>query len=226
MLLQLYNFKNYFIGDVEIKEENLILLLEAANYLGSEKAKKIISQYIYNKLNMKNYFFYYKLTKLYKLKNLNRVLCNFLLQQHILNEDTSTFYKLKYEDLFDILSCEELQISSELELFNAAVDWIKNNRNKRRKHMKTFLKLIRLPLLTTEILTDIIKRNNLCKDCLECRKIADKAIKSKKKFKHRAVNLQFQNRFYSCEYETKKVIFIGGRFSYHDLIQSGIEYEF
>ena len=126
----------------------------------------------------------------------------------------------------EILSCDELQISSELELFNAAVDWINYNKVKRAKHMKTFLKLIRLPLLTTEILTDIIKSNNLCKDCFECISTVDNAIKSKTYCKDRAANVQFQNRFYSCEFETKKIMFIGGRFSDKDLIQTGIEYEF
>ena len=197
---------------MEINEENLISLLEAASLLKCKKAKKIISQYIFHKLNLKNYIFYYKLTKLYKIKKLNKFLCNFLLQQHILNEDTLTFYKLKYEDLFNILSCEELQISSELELFNATVDWINYNQVERGKHMKKFLKLIRLPLLTTEILTDIIKNNKFCKECLECRSIIENAIKSIKYCKDKASSFQFKNRFYSSDFETKKVMFIGGRF--------------
>ena len=44
MPLNLYNFKNYLIGKAEIKEENFISLLQAASYLGCEKAKKMISQ--------------------------------------------------------------------------------------------------------------------------------------------------------------------------------------
>ena len=203
---------------MEIKEGNLISILEAASYLGSKKAKSRISQYIYEQLNLKNYFFYYKLTKLYNLKSLKKFLSNFILQQYILNEDTSIFYELKYEDLCEILSCDELQISSELELFNAAVDWINYNQVERSKHMKTFLKLTRLPLLTTKILRDIIKSNKLCKVYLECKSMVDNAIKSKKYCKDREANLQFQNRFYSCEFETKKVMFIGGKFSENDFI--------
>merc|ERR1712240_777685 len=107
---------------------------------------------MYDKLNLNNCCFYFKLCKLYNLKSFKKALCNFILQQHILNEVTSTFYKLSFEDLCEIFSCNELKISSELELFNAAVDWINYNNSERSKHIKTFLKLIRLPLLTNEVL--------------------------------------------------------------------------
>ena len=82
--------------------------------------------------------------------------------------------------------------------------------------------IIHLPLLTTEILTDFLKSNNLCKDCLEFRSMVDNAIKSTNKCEYRATNLQFQNRFYSCELKTKKVMFIKGESSNDDLIKNCI----
>ena len=38
-------------------DENLILLLDAANRLECEKVKHFISQYIFNRLNMKTIYF-------------------------------------------------------------------------------------------------------------------------------------------------------------------------
>ena len=215
------------LGRRKIKEEDLIPLLETAAFLQSEKAIKIISQYMYGNLSLKNYFIYYKLTKLYRLKSLNKFLCNTLLQQHILKEDAKTFYKLSFEDLCEIFSCNELEISSELQLFNAAVDWINYNKVKRSKHMKKFLKLIRLPLLTDEIITDIIKNHKICKSCMTCQDIVVKAIKMKNKSKRKAFDLQFQNRFFSREFETCKLMIVGAKFKGYSkrLYKTAAEFE-
>ena len=50
------------------------------------------------------------------------------------------FYKLSLEDFCKLFSCNKLKISLELQLFNAAVDWINFNISELSKHMKTFLK--------------------------------------------------------------------------------------
>ena len=158
-----------------INDENLIQLLDAANYLECEKAKTTISYYIFRKLNLKNYLFYFKISKLYNLKNLTKYFFNYILQQYISNEDKNPFYELQFEDICLIFSCSELQISSELELFNAAVDWINYKPKIRTKHMNKFLKLIRLPLLSNRILNDLIKSTKFAEKV----KIVSKQLKKR-----------------------------------------------
>ena len=85
---------------------------------------------------------------LYPLKKLNKFLCNIILKKYLYKEDVTIFYELDLQEVCQIFSCSELQLSSELELFNAAVDWINYKPQQRRKHMSTLLKLIRLPLLS------------------------------------------------------------------------------
>ena len=136
--------------------------------------------------------------------------CNILLQQYLLKEDINSFYELNLQDFCEILSCLELQISSELELFNAAVDWINYKTKKRRKHMNKFLKLIKLPLLSSKILTDLIKKHKLCRSCINCKDTIDNAIKSKQICAEKTSNNQFQNRYYSCHFENSQIMFAGG----------------
>ena len=183
-------------------------LLDAANQLECEKAKDVISDYIFEKLNSKNYLFYYKLTNWFNMKSLNNFFCNLLLQQYLLKEDVNSFYKLNLEELCQILSCVKLQISSELELFNAAVDWINYSSKERSKHMNALLKLIRLPLLSCETLKNAIKNHKFCIDCSNCKQIVDNALKTKST--NKASNIQFRNRHYSCEFETDQVMLVGG----------------
>ena len=204
-------------------------MLEAANYLECKKAKKALSHYIYDKLSLKNYYFYYELTKLYHMKSLKMTLCNFLLQQYLLKEDTLTFYKLNYQDLLAIFSSSQLSLSSELELFNAAVDWINYKKNERSKHMHKLLRLIRLPLLSDEILINVIKNHKLCKDCRKCKVVVDNAIESKTSCNSKASKLQFRNRYYSCQFEAKKFVCIGGEdrdYNKDICVQTCSEYEF
>ena len=184
----------------------MIPLLKAANQLECEKAKYFISQYVFNKLNLKNNLFYFKLTKLFHLKLLNNYFCNYFLQQYLSRENVKLFYSLTIKDLVKTFSCSELQISSELELFNAAVDWINYKPKKRIKHMNKLLKLIRLPLLTDEILTSIIKNHEFCKNCVKCLYTINKAIKDKTSCTQKASNIQFLNRYYNCTFETNKIM--------------------
>ena len=184
--------------------------MDAANYLECETGKDIISYYIFEKLNLKNYIFFYKLTKKYHIEHLNTFLCNVLLQQYLLKENVNLFYELNLQDLCKILSCSELQLSSELELFNAAVDWINYHPKERRKHMNVLLTFIRLPLLSSKILTDVIKNHKLCKSCINCKDTIDRAIKSKNSCTNKTSNIQFQNRYYSCKFENNHVFLVGG----------------
>ena len=116
----------------------------------------------------------------------------------------------------EIFSCHNLQISSELELFNAAVDWIKYKPKERSKHMNKLLKLIRLPLLTDEILTDIVKEHKLCKDCTNCKCTIYRAMKSKNNCADKTSNIQFQNRYYSSQFETQ-VMLVGALLEIYEL---------
>ena len=199
---------------MEINDQNLLYLLDAANYLEDENLKNKISFYIFKKLNLNNCLFYYKLTRLYNLKDLRKYFYNYFLQQCILKEDVTLFYNLKISELVEIFSCSELQISSELELFNAAVDWIYYKQKKRIKHMKKLLKLIRLPLLTDEILTDLFKQHPLCKSSTSCRAIINKAIKLKFCSTDKSSKSQFQNRYYCCSYDSNQIMIIGGTDKY------------
>ena len=56
--------------------------------------------------------------------------------------------------------------------------------------------------------------------------MVDNAIKSTNKCEYRATSLHFRNRFYSCEFKTKKLMFIEKKKISNDvLIQNGINYE-
>ena len=209
---------------MEINDENLIPLLDAANNLGCEKAIGVISDYIFKKSNLKNYLFYYKVTKLYHLKKLNNFFCNILLQRYLSKKDVNIFYKLNLKDFCKILSCTELQMSSELELFNAAVDWINYKPKQRKKHMSTLLKFIRLPLLSDKILTDVIKKHKFCKHCINCSYTIDKAIKNKTNCADKSSNTQFQNRYYMCQFERNQIIKVGGADYNHNVKQDSSYY--
>ena len=172
--------------------------------------KDIISYYIFEKVDFKNCLFYYKLTKLYRMKNINNYFCNFFLQQYLLKKDVNQFYNLDLQVMCQVLSCPELEISSELELFNAAVDWIDYKPKERYKHMNTLLKLVRLPLLSDAILTEVLKKHKLCIDCVDCKFIIEEAIMSKNNSVNKTSNKQFENRHYTCPFEAGQILMIGG----------------
>ena len=202
---------------------NIIPLLNGAKFLECENAMEIVSRKLLHKnVNSKNLLLYYSISKIFKMKSLQVFILNTLLQRYLTEEDVASFCNLNFDDVCRIFLSSELQISSELQLFNAAAEWILFKRFERSEYMSQLLKLIRLPLLSNEILTDIVQTHELCSECNKCKTIIVNAISYKNVCKNKASDKQFQNRHYSCCLENNKIFSVGGvrllgRFGYKDL---------
>ena len=85
-----------------------------------------------------------------------------------------------------VLSSSGLNITSELEVFKAAVSWINKNSKQRRTLAKGLIKKIRLPLLSCAALSKLLKKESPFSQCAESRKYIEKANNDKtvSKFDH------------------------------------------
>jgi len=86
------------------------------------------------------------------------------------------FLTLEEQQVEELLSCDNLRVKSEEEVFDAAVGWINYCIEERAKFMPNLLRLVRLPLLPPAVLADKVKCNKLIKSNFECRDLLDEAL--------------------------------------------------
>ena len=200
----------FTLGKTEVDENNLVDLLEAERLLVNSNLKLYICEKVVEMLTIKNCCFYLELSKLFCLKDLRDFLYNNIFQCYLTKFNLRLFYELSFKDLLILIS-SELQTDSELEVFNSIVDWINYKESERKIYIDKLLKFVRLPLLTKEIIVNVVKAHPLCSNNLNCRTIIDKALEIKKN-KHQFLSSIFlQNRYYGRKIDNKEIMFIGGK---------------
>ena len=75
--------------------------------------------------------------------------------------ETKNFLHLDFNLIAKILSSSELNIHSEVEVFNAAISWLNRNSEERSKYSKQLLLKVRFHLLSEDAKIHIINRNSL-----------------------------------------------------------------
>ena len=186
-------------------------MLEAEALLENSNLKHYICEKVAEMLTMKNCFFYLKLCKLFSLKDLLDVLYNLFLQCYLKRFNLIVFYKLNYKDVLNLISSSHLQIDSELEVFNAIVDWINYKISERNIYFYELLKVVRLPLLTKEIIVNVVQAHPLCSNSSKCKIIINKALEIKRNKSQFLTNILLQNRNYCGNIDSKEVMFIVGK---------------
>ena len=117
---------------------------------------------------------------------------------------TDTFNAIDYELFKFILSRSDLNVSSEIEVFNALVSWIEYDEQIREKFTFDLLKVVRLPLLSSEFIESVIRKHSVnCQKC--CDHIDFVLVEKSKRTESTLENFQNENR--CCMHETVAFMF-------------------
>lgn len=85
------------------------------------------------------------------------------------------FLKLSDTQLSTLLRSDDLNVTSEREVFFALMEWVNEDKTNREEHLPRLLELIRLPLLSPDFLVDQV--DVLCGNILECQRLVVNALK-------------------------------------------------
>ena len=86
------------------------------------------------------------------------------------------FMTLDLGQVSDLLSCDNLRVINEEDVYDAAIGWINYNMEERGQYMAHLLHFVRLPLLSPAVLADKVKSNELISSNFECRDLLDEAL--------------------------------------------------
>ena len=151
-------------------------------------------------------------SNIYCVLRISKIFCQKTLQNNVTSLINHSFVSLSKANEFKlidfnilrfIVSRSDLNITSEVEVFTAIVDWVEYDKNTRISFMVDLLKQVRLPILSSEIIKDVIKTHSLCTD-QNCIDYIDSVLVQKSK----ELSLDsFQNENRCCVHESMAFMF-------------------
>ena len=115
--------------------------------INKDKRLKIFD-FIKDKMSKDNVLTFYSLAKLYKLDIIYKSSLLYIERCFPMVVENRNSMHLDFSVVTKILESFELNIHSEVEVFKAAITWLKLNSEERSKYVKQLLLKVRLPLLS------------------------------------------------------------------------------
>ena len=146
-----------------------------------------ISDYLKDKMTIDNAPFFYSLANLYKLATAFEFSLSYIQRCFAMVVESQNFLHLDFNLVAKILDSSELNVQSEVQIFNAASIWLSYKTTERKNYAKQLLLKVRLNLLSEHAIKYISKCQSPLSRNHECVKILKEVTK----------NL-FQNSSYTC----------------------------
>ena len=129
-------------------EKKLSVDLKMNKLMLNEDKYSKISDLIEENKNVDNVLTFYSLAKFYKLATISESSLFYIERCFPMVVETRNFLHLDLSIVAKILASSELNIHSEVEVFNAVITWLKHNIEERNKYTKQLLLKVRLSLLS------------------------------------------------------------------------------
>ena len=146
--------------------KTLIPFLKTAVFWKIEE--NLYLDYLKDFINKENFFCLLEFCKTVQLQKLNKYLMYLLQYNFVMFSKTNGFKAIEYKTLQKIISNSGLNVSCEIEVFEAMVGWIEHDEESRKHLTCDLLKIVRLQLLSPEILKSFVKNHKLCRSCQAC----------------------------------------------------------
>ena len=169
-----------------------------------------LGDFIAKTINLDNISKFFDLVKLLKVssytKQVNKL--SYITRCFTMASETQCFLELDYAVAIKIISSSNLQVTSEIEIFDAADCWIRYNIEERKQHAINLLLQVRFPLLSDHAIKYILQKNSSFNDVKECRLVVEDILKNKSNFYRFKSKIYFTNRY--CNQKLFSIVISGG----------------
>ena len=121
---------------------------------------------------------------------------------------TTGFLQLDFARVSKILASSSLNVSSELEVFHAAEQWVAYNTEERNQHARDIFFKIRFPLLSDDALKNVLRKNYSFKYVRSCLVEINNILKDKTNYFESKSKYYFTHRY--CNQNSFSVLICGG----------------
>ena len=191
-----------------MKEHEILLALKVNKLLLYKDKNRRINKIIQDKLAVKNVFTLYSLSELYKLPIASETSLLYIERCFPMVVETENFVHLDYSFVAKILASSELNIHSEVEIFNALITWIKHNSEERSKYAKQLLLKVRFAFLSEYALKHISNWDSIFSKNHKCVKLIKMVLDHKKSLIQNNPSSFYTNRY--CSPAKFNILVCGG----------------
>ena len=143
---------------MKLNDGYLMQLLKTNNVFLNKDMEVSITEQVKARINFENVSTYHQLTSYFNNATLLNFTSDYIQRGFTMVAKTENFLQLEFNLIDKLLSSSELHISSELEVFHAANDWLCCDDFDRSQYAeKTFLK-IRFPLLSYDATKSVLQK--------------------------------------------------------------------
>ena len=192
---------------MKTEEEKLMSYLKANKILLDVELRTKICSLYENLISFKNVATFYYSSKLFNLPRLSKLSLSFIERYFLMVADSENFLELDFNSVSKILSSNELNIESELQVINIAERWLCYNIEKRNKFARYILSKIRFSLLTAPALKYILDKNSCFPMDVKCQGIIREVLENKTE--SHSTNFSIVSRY--CNQTNFNIILCGGQ---------------
>ena len=154
---------------------------------------------------------FYQLTSFYNLSDFKNDALNYIYRWFTIIAKIDNFQYLELNNIIRILSSSELNISSELEVFNASDFWLSCESFNRSKFAKELFLKTRFPLLSDHVTRSLLEQNrdsnNSFHKSKKCLVLIEEVLKNKEEFYRNKSTIYYSNRY--CNNSMYDILFCG-----------------
>ncbi|XP_078518579.1 kelch-like protein 18 isoform X2 [Lissotriton helveticus] len=162
-------------GHLAIDQQNVQSLLMGASFLQLQSIKDACCSFLKERLHPKNSLGVRQFAETMMCAVLYDSANSFVHQNFVEVSMSEEFLALPFEDVLELVSRDELNVKAEEQVFEAALAWVKSDREQREAYLPELLSKIRLPLCRPQFLTDRVQQDDLVRYCHKCRDLVDEA---------------------------------------------------
>ncbi|XP_067928140.1 kelch-like protein 18 isoform X1 [Watersipora subatra] len=164
-----------YSGKVQISDNNVQSLLIGASFLNLYEVKESCCEFIIDRLTPGNVLSVRSFGELLMEPTIVSACNSYINRNFAAVSCGDEFNKLTKEEVEEIASRDELNVSSEEQVFEGVLSWVKDSPEERHEFLPDIVKHVRLPLLKPQYLADVVGAEELIKHSLPCRDLLDAA---------------------------------------------------
>ena len=177
-----------------MSKQTFIKNVKTNNIMIVDNLESKILKYLQNTTNIENAATFYQLASFINIPNFSKEIICYVYRCFTMIAETKSYLTLDFNFLARILSTSQLNITSELEIFNSAEVWLRYNIVERSKFAKQLLFTVRLPLLSDNALDSVLLKESSFRNNEDCLVMMNNILKDKSFYKN-SMNFSSTTRY-------------------------------
>lgn len=164
-----------YSGKIKIHVDNVQSILYVASILQIENVARACSDFMKEHLHPENCVQVHAFAIQHNREQLIKYSQDFITENFLEVACTPEYLSMTPAVIDTIVGSSSLNVSNEVEVFEAVMLWINHDKENRKQHLPSLMAKIKLPLINTGYLMDNIASNDLVRTNLGCRDYMDEA---------------------------------------------------